>query len=271
MSNHIPFHFGSKTFIMGILNVTPDSFSDGGLYANVRAATQRALQMVEEGADIIDIGGESSRPGAKVISAREESERVLPVIKEIREKTDIPLSIDTCKAQVAFAAMEEGADWINDISAATYDSEMPAVMKETGAPVVIMHRRGTSQTMQSKTDYVDIISEVRSFLLDRASSLEAEGVKQIIIDPGLGFAKTAEQNLLVLHKIKAFVETGYPVLVGASRKSFIQKHLGDDSSNILEGSLAVASYAMISGCDILRVHDVLATVRVRKMLQAILS
>lgn len=256
---------------MGILNVTPDSFSDGGLYTDVGAATKRALQMVEEGADIIDIGGESTRPGAEIISTEEECRRTLPVIESIREKTDIPISIDTCKADVAYSAMKKGANWINDISAATFDPEMIPAMSETGAHVIIMHMRGNPQTMQKMTSYKDILSDVRSTLVSQAKKLEKAGVHKIVIDPGLGFAKTPEQNLLILRNIKNFKDTGYPLLIGASRKSFIQRILGDDSSNILEGSLAVASYAMLSGCDILRVHDVLATSRLRRMLQAIVS
>lgn len=255
---------------MGILNLTPDSFSDGGRYATVDAALQRALAMVEEGADIIDIGGESSRPGAQEVSLGEELGRVLPVIRAIRRHSKIPISIDTRKAVVAEAALEAGADWINDISAGTHDPEMRPLMARAQVPVVLMHMRGTPETMAKQTEYQDVVSEVCAYLRGCAEELKAQGVRQIILDPGLGFAKTPEQNLQLLRQISELKGLAYPLLIGASRKSFIQKTLCSDSSNVLEGSLAIASYCMMNRCDILRVHDVAETVRVRTVLESVL-
>ncbi len=254
---------------MGILNVTPDSFSDGGLYVDIKSAQQRALQMVDEGADIIDVGGESSRPGAAAISEAEEKQRVLPIIKLIRDQSTIPISVDTQKAAVAYEAMKEGANWINDISAASADPEMPAVMAETQAKVILMHMRGNPRTMQQQTHYTDIVSEVRDRLNERAEALEARGIGTIMLDPGLGFAKTATQNWALLRNLRAFTSGSRPIMIGASRKSFIQGILADKASNVLEGSLAIAAYSLLNGISALRVHDVRETVRVRTTLEAI--
>jgi dihydropteroate synthase len=254
--------------IMGILNVTPDSFSDGGDYCVPERAIRRALQMVKEGADIIDIGGESSRPGARPVDVAEELDRVLPVIKGIRSQSDVLISVDTRKSRVAYEAWEAKADWINDISAGEYDPEMFDVVVSTKARVVLMHMRGTPETMQQHTDYEDLIAEIGDYLGDRATILINKGAdaSQIVIDPGIGFAKTAEQNLEIMFKMRQFKKLGYPLLVGCSRKSFITKCLSDTTNDILEGSLACASQAIKEGADIIRVHDVKETTQVRQMM-----
>ena len=256
---------------MGILNVTPDSFSDGGRYRSPDAAVEHALQMASEGATIIDIGGESSRPGAKEISYEEEAKRVFPVIEALRQRSEILISIDTRKGEIAAGAIERGANWVNDISGATHDTAMLPTLQRYKPTVVLMHMRGTPETMQQKTDYKDVVREVRDWLLERAQTLEREGIgrKQIVLDPGLGFAKTTAQNWILLQSLPTLVETGYPILIGASRKSFIQKVLEEDSSNILEGSLAVAAWAAFQGCAYLRVHEVNETARLLRVLRTL--
>ncbi len=255
--------------IMGILNVTPDSFSDGGQFESLENAVDHALAMQVEGADLIDIGGESTRPGAEPVSTATEIARVVPVIEAVRSQTDIPISIDTTKAEVAAAALAAGANWINDVSAATRDPAMPALMASAQVPVVLMHSRGTSETMQQMTDYNDLIRELSTYLLEQAHKLKQLGVKEIILDPGLGFAKTAKQNLYLLHHLPALQKLGYPLLIGGSRKSFIQRLLGNKPNEILEGSLAIAAQAINTGCNYIRVHDVRATAQLRTVLEAI--
>lgn len=264
---------GPYPHVMGILNVTPDSFSDGGKYYQTDAAVHHALQMIEEGVDIIDIGGESSRPGAQEIPSAEEGRRVFPVIEQLRRHSDIPISIDTRKADVARGALERGANWVNDISAASFDDKMIDVVGTHRVTIVLMHMRGTPETMQDKTDYHDVVGQVCSYLLERAHVLEGQGILRdhIVLDPGLGFAKTHEQNIELLKNLSVFVETGYPIMVGTSRKSFIQKILGRDSSNVLEGSLAMAAWAILVGSAIVRVHDVNETVKLAQSLRAISS
>jgi len=242
---------------MGILNVTPDSFSDGGKFLALEKAVAHGLQMVEEGADIIDIGGESTRPGAKPAQASEEIARTVPVIKKLREKTGTLISIDTQKAEVARAALTAGADIINDISALA-DPGMAAVAAETGAGLVLMHMQGTPETMQNNPRYDDVVSNVWNFLEERMNFAVARGVapEQIALDPGLGFGKTDEHNLALLKGIPQLAAAGRPVLVGASRKSFIGRILGGGTDERLAGSLAIAAFAVLRGAHILRVHDV---------------
>ncbi len=248
---------GQKTLIMGILNVTPDSFSDGGKFQALETAVARGLQMVAEGADIIDIGGESTRPGAKPVPAAEEMARTVPVIRELREKTDVLISIDTRKAEVARAAIAAGADIINDISALA-DPGMAAVAAETGAGLVLMHMLGTPETMQNDPRYADVVSDVRNFLEERMAFAVAGGIapEQITLDPGIGFGKTDEHNLALLNGIQALAAAGRPVLIGASRKGFIGRMLGGGPDGRLAGSLAVAAFSILRGAQILRVHDV---------------
>jgi len=249
---------GPKTLIMGILNTTPDSFSDGGKFQCLEKAVVRGLQMVAEGADIIDIGGESTRPGAKPVQILEEIERTVPIIGKLREKTDALISIDTRKTDVARAALAAGADIINDISALS-DPDMAAVAAETGAGLVLMHMLGTPETMQNDPCYDDVVSNVRNFLEERMAFAIERGVapEQICLDPGIGFGKTDEHNLALLRGIPALAAAGRPVLIGASRKSFIGRMTGRERpDDRLAGSLAAAAFAILRGAQILRVHDV---------------
>ena len=242
---------------MGILNATPDSFSDGGRFYAMENAVARGISMVAEGADLIDIGGESTRPGATPVPAAEEIARTVPVIQALREKTDALISIDTWKAEVARAAVVAGADVVNDISALA-DPEMAAVVAESGAGVVLMHMRGSPQTMQNDPRYENVGATVRTFLEERITFAVSRGVapEQIVLDPGIGFGKTDEHNLTLLNEIPQLLAIGRPVLIGASRKRFIGQITGRDVGDRLAGSLAVAVYSLLRGAQILRVHDV---------------
>ncbi|MGB0605849.1 MAG: dihydropteroate synthase [Candidatus Latescibacterota bacterium] len=264
--------FGSRAQVMGILNVTPDSFYDR--YGSVNAAVERGLEMVKEGADILDVGGESSRPPmygeAVEVSCEEECLRVLPVIEKLREQTAVPISIDTVKSEVARRALEVGADIINDISAMA-DDGMAEVAAKSEAPLILMHRRGTPATMQANTDYVDLIGEVCSFLEERIERARQAGVAQWGVDPGLGFSKTIEGNFLLLKHMQRFANLDCPLLVGASRKSFIWKTLGQTAEEALEGSLALAVLSRAAGAHILRVHDVQASCRALRVADAVLQ
>ena len=246
-----------RTLVMGILNATPDSFSDGGTFQTVEKAVERALQMAEEGADIVDIGGESTRPGAEPVQASEEIERTVPIIGKLRGQTDRLISIDTQKAEVARAAVAAGADIINDVSALA-DPDMVNVAAETGAGLVLMHMQGTPGTMQKNPDYADAVTEVRSFLEERMAYAVSRGVatSQIAIDPGIGFGKNDDHNLALLNGIPSLAATGRPVLIGVSRKSLFGRLLGREVDDRLAGSLAAAVFSVLRGARILRVHDV---------------
>lgn len=256
---------------MGVVNVTPDSFYDGGLYFEPARAIEHALKLVAEGADIIDIGGESSRPGSAPIPAREERKRVLPVIEVLREKKDVLISVDTTKAEVAEAAIAEGAHIINDISAGRFDADMLPLIARTGAGLVLMHMKGTPRTMQSLAHYDDVVAEVKSFLRGRLEAAQEAGVREagLILDPGIGFAKNLEHNLALLNSLPAIVELGRPVLVGVSRKSFIGRILGEEPEHRLEGTIAAAVMSALSGASILRVHDVLEVKRALAVAESI--
>ena len=246
--------------VMGILNVTPDSFSDGGCYEARDAALKHALSMVDEGADIIDVGGESTRPGAASVSVAEELERVIPVIEAIRVETDLPVSIDTSKPEVMRAAREAGANMINDVNALQADGAL-RVAVDTGLPVCLMHMQGTPRTMQDAPEYDDVVAEVASFLAERACAAQAIGIAEgdILIDPGFGFGKTAAHNWQLIRELSALTALGYPVLVGVSRKSSIMKALAGISEDRLIGSVTAAAMAALHGARVLRVHDVRAT------------
>lgn len=263
------FDFSTRTHIMGILNVTPDSFSDGGRYHQVETAVVRALEMIEEGVDIIDIGGESSRPGAESVAVMEELRRVIPVIEAIRKHSAITLSLDTRKSQVARAGLDAGIDWINDISAGAADAHMIELVAERQVPFVVMHMRGSPQTMQQQCTYTDVVAEVTDYLARRCTELRGKGISQLIVDPGLGFAKTAEQNLELLGGLDRLKPIEAPIMIGASRKSFIHGILGESVNTLLDGSLAVAAFAALHGCQILRVHDVGPTVRLCRVLDSL--
>ncbi|MEG4208587.1 dihydropteroate synthase [Microcoleus sp. S13_B4] len=257
------FEWGKRTYLMGVLNITPDSFSDGGDFYTIESALAQAENMVESGVDIIDIGGQSTRPGAAEISLEEEINRVIPLVQILRQKADIfgsvPISVDTTRAQVAKAAVEAGADIINDISGATFDSEMLSTVAKLKVPIILMHIRGTPQTMQKLTDYSDLIGEIREFLESRIAAAVAAGVdkSQIIIDPGIGFAKTYSQNLEILRELPKFRSLNCPILVGVSRKSFIGNILNQpEAKQRIWGTAAACTGAIANLADILRVHDV---------------
>lgn len=244
---------------MGILNLTPDSFSEGGCYLETEAALARARSMIAEGADLLDIGGESTRPGAQTVSVQQESDRVLPLIEALRRETDIPLSIDTTKAEVAGAAVNAGANFVNDISGFQFDAKMAATVAAAGAGVFLMHTSGRPDVMQQHTDYVDLLQEVSLFLCRAAAQAVAAGVAAtaIAIDPGIGFGKSLHGNLVLLQQLEKLVALGYPVLLGTSRKSFIGRILHqDDPCQRLAGSLASIALGVQQGARIFRVHDV---------------
>lgn len=274
--------WGKKTYIMGILNATPDSFSGDGIFAeNARlTAVAQAKQFAADGADIIDIGGESTRPGSEPISAKEEMRRVIPVIRQVQQETDLLISVDTYRAEVAEAALNAGADWVNDVWGLRMDSQMAAVVAKTNCPVVIMHNRSqpknVAQTEQLGGRYVgmayddlfaDIIRELEESI---ALALNA-GVKKenIIIDPGVGFGKTVEQNLQLVNWLGRFKKLGYPILLGPSRKSFIGYTLDLPPAERVEGTAATVAIGIDRGADIIRVHDVCAMARVAKMTDAL--
>ena len=264
--------FNKKTCIMGILNLTPDSFSDGGkCYNDCDKAIFCAEQMVKEGADIIDIGGESSRPGARPVSEEEEKKRVLPVIKILSKKINIPLSIDTCKPGVAREAIMAGASLVNDISGLR-NKEMVKIIKEFNVPVIIMHMQGNPQCMQENPQYEEVVNDIISFFRERIYWAESNGIskEKLILDPGIGFGKTTEHNLEILRGLEEFKVLGCPLLIGTSRKRFIGDTLGLPVGQRLEGSLAACFWSVFKGINILRVHDVLSTVRAVKMVEAIL-
>lgn len=257
------FEWGKRTYLMGVLNVTPDSFSDGGDYYTIESALAQAENMVKSGVDIIDIGGQSTRPGAAEISSLEEIDRVIPVVEILRQKAEIfgsvPISVDTTRAQVAKAAVEAGADIINDISGATFDSEMLSTVAYLKVPIILMHIRGTPQTMQKLTDYRDLIGEIREFLESRIAEAVAAGIDKshIILDPGIGFAKNYSQNLEILQQLAKFRGLDCPILVGVSRKSFIGHILNQPlAKQRIWGTAAACTGAIANSADILRVHDV---------------
>ena len=264
---------GSRTLIMGVLNVTPDSFFDKGRFFDKKKAVARAREMAALGADIIDIGGESTRPGSKEVSLKEEMDRVMPVIMALAGKIKTPISVDTRKAPVAEAALKAGARMVNDVSALRYDPVMADVAAKYHAAVILMHMKGSPQTMQSAPRYKDVIGEISSYLKDSAKIAVEAGVKKedIIIDPGIGFGKTLAHNLEILRRLEDIKNLGYPVCVGTSRKSFIGKLLGSDRpDDRLAGTIATCVIAVNNGADILRVHDVGEVCRAAKVTDGII-
>ncbi len=254
----------NSPLIMGILNITPDSFSDGGRFIDTEKAVERAFEMEREGADIIDIGGESTRPFSEPVSLKEELKRVIPVIKKIREKSKIRISIDTYKAEVAKSAIEAGADIINDISGTTFDSNMKKIVKKYNKPIIIMHIKGTPKDMQISPEYNDLIGEIKNFLIERKKELNDYGIKddKIIIDPGIGFGKKTEHNYIILNRLKEFKSIGLPILVGASKKSFLGKPFDYSIEEREEGTCVATVISILNGVDILRVHNVVSTKRI---------
>ncbi len=262
---------GTNTHVMGILNVTPDSFSDGGNYLDVQQAIVHAETMVAEGATLIDIGGESSRPGASPVPVNEELARVLPVVRALADTVDVLLSVDTYKTEVARRALEAGAHVVNDITALGSDPDMAATVAEMEAGVVLMHMKGTPRTMQQSPEYNDIVNEVRAWLKKKVQNAEAQGIspERIIIDPGIGFGKTTKHNLELLKRLSEFRTLKKPLLIGTSRKSFIGNILKVPVTERVEGTAATVCWAIAHGADIVRVHDVKANVRAAQMTDAL--
>jgi len=250
---------------MGILNITPDSFSDGGKYYNLENAIEYALELISQGVDIIDVGGESTRPGAKAISLDDEISRVIPVIKSIRSVSSIPISIDTYKSEVAQKALDSGANIINDISGLKFDSKMIDIVKEYNVPIVIMHIKGTPLNMQVNPHYDNIIDEIMSYFEKRINFCLDYGIPKthIILDPGIGFGKQLNDNFILIRKLNLFAELGYPILIGPSRKSFIGLTLDLPVDDRLEGTSAAITASIMNGARIIRVHDVLEMKRVQ--------
>jgi dihydropteroate synthase len=256
---------------MGIVNVTPDSFSDGGSYASVDDAVKHAAQMIVDGAELLDVGGESTRPGSDIVPADEEIQRVVPVIRRIvEEHPDVPVSVDTRKSDVAHAALEAGAAIVNDISAGD-DPSMFAAVAEAGAGMVLMHMKGEPKTMQDDPTYYDVVAEVRGFLGDRIEAALSAGIDldQLCVDPGIGFGKTLEHNLAILHAIRAFHHLRVPLLVGPSRKRFIGTLTGTEVDDRIEGTAGVVAWCAAERVDIVRVHDVKEMTRVVRVVDAI--
>lgn len=273
--------FGRKTCIMGVLNVTPDSFSDGGDFLSFDAAVAQGEKLAADGADILDIGGESTRPFSKPVPEDEEIRRVIPAIEKLAKRLTIPISIDTTKAAVARRAIEAGASMINDISALRFDPNMAAVAKAFDTPVILMHMLGNPKTMQVSPSYDHLIADILSFLRDAIARAEKQGISKskLIVDPGIGFGKTVSHNLLLIRQLQSFASLGVPILVGPSRKAFIRKLLKDEQSEnispvspIVEtGTQAVIAAAVLQGAHIVRVHDVAntrATIRILDAMRA---
>jgi dihydropteroate synthase len=267
------FVFPRPAMVMGIVNVTPDSFSDGGRYLNAKTAVEHAMRLVEEGAEIIDVGGESTRPRALPVDEAEELRRVVPVIKELAGKSKVPISIDTMKPEVARAALDAGASIVNDVAANREDTPMWRVIAQTGAGYVCMHMQGVPQTMQLNPTYSDVVEEVEKFFRERIIRLNDCGVasEQIILDPGIGFGKTAEHNLQLLGALQRFTKLERPLLLGVSRKSFIGKLFGTELAARLPAALACASLAVEAGVQIIRAHEVAETVQALRMTEAMLA
>ena len=270
--NNFSLNISDKTYIMGILNVTPDSFSDGGLHFDRSRAVEACLRMIDNGADIIDIGGESTRPGSDPVSLEEELRRTLPVIESVASKVKVPISIDTYKANVARRALDAGASIVNDISGLMYDPEMPAVIARCSVPVVIMHIKGSPKDMQKDPSYTALIPEILEYFRSRIAFAVNAGIPEdkIIIDPGIGFGKTFDHNLEILHNLDKFTALGRPILVGPSRKAFLGKILDDaPAADRIEGTAAAVAISIMKGASIVRVHDVREMAKVAKVSDAI--
>jgi len=260
----------NRPLVMGILNVTPDSFSDGGLYLSKEEAVRRGLEMIEQGADMVDVGGESTRPYADPVTETMELGRVVPVVQELASRSPVPISVDTRHPEVARAALEAGAEIVNDVSGLC-DPRMVEVVSEARAGVVLMHMLGDPRTMQDRPSYEDVVGDISLFLEERMREAIGSGVEEraIMLDPGIGFGKSVEHNLQIIMRLREFRCLGRPLLIGASRKGFIGKVLGQEAKDRKEGSLAVASVAMMNGANVLRVHDVKETTMVARMVDAV--
>lgn len=268
---HYNLEIGKRTLVMGIVNVTPDSFSDGGRFFDAEKAIEQAKLLASQGADIIDIGGESTRPGSESVTLGEEMRRVIPVIEGISEEVSIPISIDTCKSEVAKNALDKGASMINDISAMRSDSKIVDAALDHDAPIILMHMKGTPKNMQSNPSYTSVMGEIKEFLRDRVEFAISKGLERdsIIVDPGIGFGKTIEHNYEIIRKLSELKELELPILIGPSRKSFIGNTLGTDVEDRLEGTLATITMCVMNGADMVRVHDVKEVLRVVRITDAI--
>ncbi|MBM4318395.1 MAG: dihydropteroate synthase [Deltaproteobacteria bacterium] len=268
---HHAFPHQGRTLVMGILNVTPDSFSDGGRHLEREAAIARGLELAAQGADLIDVGGESTRPGAPPVDAATEAARVVPVIAALADRLDLPLSIDTTKPEVAEEALRAGASLINDVNGLRQGDELARLAASAGASLVLMHSRGSPETMQTLASYHDLVQEVKERLAEAAAAAQRAGVpaRSIVVDPGLGFAKDAAGNLTLLHRVSELVDMGYPVLVGPSRKSFIGAATGKPVGERLMGTAAACVAAILGGARIVRIHDVAELLPALRMAEAI--
>jgi len=272
-ARHFTFTFPRPALIMGVVNVTPDSFSDGGQFLDTDRAVARGLELVGQGADILDVGGESTRPGAEPVSETEELRRVIPVVEKLAARVKVPVSIDTLKPAVARAALQHGACIVNDVAANRDDDTMWRVVAEAGAGYVCMHMQGTPRTMQANPVYADVVRDVEGFFNDRLQRLNASGVKsdQVVLDVGIGFGKTLEHNLQLLARLRSFTNRERPLLIGVSRKGFIGKLLGPEVTARLPASLACACLAVAAGVQIIRAHDLAETLQAVRMTEAILA
>ena len=263
--------YNRKTLIMGILNITPDSFSDGGKYNEIDGAVKRAVEMENQGADIIDMGAESTRPGSARVSLEEEKKRLLPVLKEVLASVSVPISIDTYKSETAAAALEMGASIINDISGMKFDKKMPKIAAYYDVPVVLMHIQGRPETMQKNPEYRNLIFEIKKYLWISIEAVRKAGVRdeKIIIDPGIGFGKKHQHNLKILNRLKSFEELNYPILIGTSRKSLIKYVTKDEKFGRIFGTAASVTTAVLNGASIVRVHDVEEMKRAAVMADAV--
>jgi len=261
----------ARPLVMGVLNVTPDSFSDGGRFFETGTAARHGRQMCAAGADIIDVGGESTRPGSRPVDAREEMQRVIPVIEGLAHETDVPISIDTQKREVAEAALDAGAQIVNDVSALRTEPDMAALVAERGVPLILMHMQGQPRTMQRNPTYQEVVSDIRDWLAERVAFAVEHGIAReaLVVDPGFGFGKTLQHNLELLRRLHEFHRLGRPVLVGTSRKSMLGMILDRPQGERLHGTLATVAAAVLAGCHIVRVHDVEPVLEVVKVCEAI--
>ncbi len=265
----LSYDFSSRTFLIGILNVTPDSFANGGRYFDLEKAVRRGIEMEREGADFIDVGGESTRPGSDPVPTEEELRRVIPVIEELKTRVTVPISIDTWKSGVAGKALDAGATIVNDISGFHFDPNMPDVVAEYGASVILMHIKGTPKTMQQHPTYQNVLREVMDYLADGIEKARASGIHQIIVDPGIGFGKRLIDNLEILRGLRELKQLGFPVLVGPSRKSFIGMILDVPVEQRLMGTAAAIAASILNGANAVRVHDVSAMKQLASVVDAI--
>jgi dihydropteroate synthase len=267
----VTYDLSSRTHIMGVLNVTPDSFSDGGKFFGVDNAVRHALEMVNEGADFIDVGGESTRPGSDPVPLEEELRRIIPVIERLSKETSVPISIDTYKSAVAAQALEAGAVIVNDISGLHFDPKLVDVVADRNASIVLMHIKGTPKTMQQNPEYENVIEEIIEYLQQGIQTAEQRGIRQIMIDPGIGFGKKLEHNLKILRNLQQFHRLRYPLLIGPSRKSFIGMILDLSVEERLEGTAAAVAVSVINGAHVVRVHDVRQIKRIVRVIDTILQ